>query len=593
MSRAGGPATPFIARGRSQPVPWRDWRAETFAAARDQNRPLLVYSGASWCGACATLDREAFDHPEIASLLRDAYVPVRLDRDLRPDIDARLQQLAYVTGRQAGWPLLAFLTPEGELFHAGTRFAHAPVDGRPALAEALRETAAFFRQRRDRVAAHAERVARAAFPPPDPSAAAIRPEEIVALFGAAADGAHGGFGNAPKFPLPAAAEALLAAAARGADGRAAAHLARRTLLTLARTPLRDPLDGGFRRGARDAAWREPWPEKRLVDNAALLRVYALAARRFPDESLVETTLGLVGFLRSRLGRAAGSGFAAALPAGTPAESEARHAWTSAELGRLLSAHERIALAQACGVRAAPDGRILTRLPLAAVAGAVEGTAGRPLPPLLASAFAKLDRARETRPAPPADPTPFTGANAEAARGLLAAAALPEAVSCREAALATLDGLLAAARSPEGPLRRVAGDVRGVADAADHALLGLACLAAHEATGQDHYRSAARDLAETLLARFWDEAAGAFRDAPPTPDDPFLSRHPLHPVMDLPDPSTNGAAALLLVRLGRSGEADLARVAARVLAAQAGALRTCGPFAGLLALACAEALDAAP
>lgn len=549
------------------------WGEEAFAEAKRSGRPLFILSGAFWCEASDRFDVDALSDPGIARRLNDDYLPVRIDRDLRPDVDDRLQALVQAATSQAGWPLGAFLTPDGRFFHGGTRFAREAVGGRSPFAEVLDRTIAAFRSGPEKAGMFAERIeeefragegAPRGSPKDRTHPGAGRPDLAPLL--AALDAKNGGFNGEPKFPLPLAIEALLSSGEKEAR-----RTAERTLGALARGALHDQIGGGFFRGAKGENWEEPFTGKRVADNAELLRILA---RTGPSWNWKGAVAGVRRWLD-----------------GCPGHAQAAdgrfYAWTGTELNRLLSRDERALLAEACALRRSGDDRLSSR-PVTIALRADHGLVAKRLrlSPSRVQAdidavLFKLRAAREERPAPPADPARYAAAEAQRARALIETGA---------PAAADLVAELVAATAPDGSVPHVLGGPAAPSFAADHAQVGLACLAAHAATREARFLDAARRLAERLDDRFRDRAQDGFLDVDPATTDSFCRRFPLRPVTDLPSPSANGAAALFFVRLARAsgpaGAPFLAR-ARETLAAfpKAGALY--GPFAGGLVLAALE------
>ena len=256
------------------------WQA-AFEEARREGRPVLLDIGAVWCHWCHVMDRESYEDPETAALINELYVPVKVDRDERPDVDARYQRAVQAISGQGGWPLTAFLTPEGEVFHGGTYFPPTDAHGRPSFRRVLREVARVWREERSRAEGVATSVrerltesfrGEAAAGEPDPALVEHAVEALAESF----DFRHGGFGRAPKFPNPGGLELVLETWVE--DGTEWAHrVVEESLLAMARGGFRDHLGGGFHRYSVDARWIIPHFEKMAADNGPLLSVCARAA----------------------------------------------------------------------------------------------------------------------------------------------------------------------------------------------------------------------------------------------------------------------------------------------------------------------------
>ena len=140
--------SPYLRSAMHQPVRWREWSDEAFAEAQRENKPILLDIGAVWCHWCHVMDRESYESPEVAEIINAHFVPVKVDRDERPDVDARYQTAVAAISGQGGWPLTAFLTPEGKPFHGGTYFPPQDSMGRPSFRKILLAIAEAFRERR-------------------------------------------------------------------------------------------------------------------------------------------------------------------------------------------------------------------------------------------------------------------------------------------------------------------------------------------------------------------------------------------------------------------------------------------------------------
>ncbi|WP_344311781.1 thioredoxin domain-containing protein, partial [Agromyces terreus] len=273
MNRLAGALSPYLRSHAGNPVDWFPWGEEAFAAARERDVPVLVSIGYATCHWCHVMARESFSDPAVAAYLNEHFVAIKVDREEHPDVDASYLAAASAFTKQLGWPLTVFATPEGRAFYAGTYFPPQAVQGVPAFVDVLAAVTDAWRDRRGELLETAGAVAEALGAASGASIAGALPtlEALGPALTAIADDedpVHGGFGGAPKFPVAPVLDFL---AASGAPGRV---LAERTLLAMGRSPLRDPVEGGFFRYATRADWSEPHYERMLTDNALLLRVLA-------------------------------------------------------------------------------------------------------------------------------------------------------------------------------------------------------------------------------------------------------------------------------------------------------------------------------
>ncbi|GAA2029295.1 hypothetical protein GCM10009819_11310 [Agromyces tropicus] len=309
-NRLANALSPYLRAHAGNPVDWYPWGEEAFAEAVRRDVPLLVSIGYATCHWCHVMARESFSDPVVADAINARFVPVKVDREEHPEVDAGFLAAASAFTRQLGWPLTVFTRPDGRAFYAGTYFPPRAVAGVPAFTDVLDAVDEAWRERRADLDRTADAVGEAIA-----AAATTRTEgdlpDAVALAAAVdrlaedEDEVHGGFGGAPKFPVAPVLDFLTAA---GASGR---RMAVRTLRRMGASPLRDPVEGGFFRYATRADWTEPHYERMLTDNALLLAVTAeLATGEDPPAFLDSLGAGLVEFLTERLALP-GGGFASA------------------------------------------------------------------------------------------------------------------------------------------------------------------------------------------------------------------------------------------------------------------------------------------
>lgn len=301
VNRLASALSPYLRAHADNPVDWREWGSEAFDEASARDVPVFVSIGYSTCHWCHVMARESFSDPDIAGILNENFVSIKVDREEYPAVDASyMAQAAAFTG-QLGWPLSLFTTPEGLAFHAGTYFPPMPVSGYPSFRQVLDAVLDAWANRRPEVlrnaAAIGEAIASApassggTLPAPaDLDTAADRLDTAADRLAAAEDLQYGGFGGAPKFPVAPVLGFLLESEAGGV-------LAARTLERMAASPLRDPVDGGFFRYATRRDWSDPHYERMLYDNALLLDAYAAAWAADPTRDWAATAAsGIADFL---------------------------------------------------------------------------------------------------------------------------------------------------------------------------------------------------------------------------------------------------------------------------------------------------------
>jgi hypothetical protein len=324
-NRLGDAVSPYLRMHADNPVDWREWGPDAFAEAEQRDVPVFVSIGYATCHWCHVMARESFADPEIAAFLRDGFVSVKVDREERPDVDASAMMGASAFTENLGWPLSVYMTPAGRVFYAGTYSPPQPVGDHPSFRQVLAAVRDAWTDRREEVDANADGIAAAitAQGSTSETCAIPRPHDVHAVverLAEAEDREHGGFGGAPKFPNAPLLEFLVEA---GADvpTSGATGLAGRTLRTIARSELRDPVDGGVFRYATRRDWTVPHFERMLYDNAGLLAVAGRLATTDPQASAsasssvatdgsagadgvgalaAEVASGIAGFLRDTL-----------------------------------------------------------------------------------------------------------------------------------------------------------------------------------------------------------------------------------------------------------------------------------------------------
>ena len=311
-SRLKNSASPYLRSAAHQPVAWYEWGEEAFARARAEDKPILLDIGAVWCHWCHVIDRESYENPEVAELINRLFIPVKVDRDERPDVDARYQAAVSAISGQGGWPLTGFLTPEGKPFFGGTYFPPEDAMGRPGFKRILSTIAEAYKNRRAEVeraagaladaVAQAETFtgARARF---DARVADDLVDSIVRLF----DLRNGGFGQTPKFPHPSALELLLERYQTSRE-KHMLTVVESTLEKMGRGGVYDQLAGGFHRYSVDERWLVPHFEKMSYDNSELLKNYLHGYQVTGKSFFREVAEGIIGWVNEVLSDQARGGF---------------------------------------------------------------------------------------------------------------------------------------------------------------------------------------------------------------------------------------------------------------------------------------------
>ena len=592
-----------------QPVAWHEWGAEAFARAAGEDKPILLDIGAVWCHWCHVMDRESYEDPELADVINQNFIAVKVDRDERPDVDTRYQAAVSAISGQNGWPLTAVLTPAGKPFFGGTYFPRDDRYGRPGFARVLLTMADAWKTRRDEVLESAGSVVEAIehnenFAGQSGTLNLDIVEKMVSSALEKFDRHHGGFGSQPKFAHPSAIDLLLDVAARTGN-QAAREAATVTLEKMARGGVYDHLGGGFHRYSVDQAWVVPHFEKMLYDNAELVKNYVHAFQSFVDPEMARVARDIIRWMDASLTDRERGGFYASQDADINLDDDGDYfTWTRAEAAAVLSPEEMAIAAAYYDIGDLGDMHHNPAKNVLHVKHTLEAVAARAgksaAAELLSRAQARMLAARGERPTPFIDTTIYTNWNALAVSAYLEAAQVLRLPEAKAFALRTLDRLLGEGLrlNPERGERGLAhvisysgsGETRWVAGMLDdYAFLTHACLDGWLATGAMKYYQAALDLAERMTREFYDTSGGGFFDAAVNPSHGrellgvLTARR--KPLQDSPVPAGNPSAAAALLRLeALNGRADLREKAADTLQAFAGVVSHFGLYAGTYGLA---------
>lgn len=592
-NRLGAATSAYLRSAAHQPIHWYPWGDEAFRAAGAADKPVLLDVGAVWCHWCHVMDGESYEDPAIAEFLNAHFVCIKVDRDERPDVDARYQRAVQALTRQGGWPLTAFLTPQGQVFYGGTYFPPDGKYGRPGMRTVLSSVLDAWRNRREQIESQARAIREVVDRHLDQSApaalsAALLEDAVQAML-AVADPVNGGFGGQPKFPHPGAIQFLLAR--WWDDPRPELRkVIDRTLEGMARGGIRDHLGGGFHRYSVDAEWIVPHFEKMTYDNAELLRAYCDAYAALGTEAYAEVARGIVQWVREVASDPEG-GYAASQDADVGLDDDGDYfTWTREEAAAALSSDELEVAAAWYDIGTAGEMHHNPAKNVLYAAGTLQEI-GRQLRrreaetiQLLRSAREKLRSARARRPAPFVDHTRYANWNAMMASAVLRAGAVLDDSWARTHALATLARLRAECREPDA-VPHTPGGLPGLLD--DQVQSAAAALDAYEATGDESWLTWSQAIMTRVWREYRDPEQGGLFDRANEPAGQGLLPARLKPVEDTPTPSANGVAGTVLARLAElTGNPDWRQRAAELLGAFAGQ----APELGLHAAAYLSALD---
>jgi len=562
QNRLKDSASPYLRSAAHQPIDWHEWGEAAFARAKSEDKPMLLDIGAVWCHWCHVIDRESYENEAIAKIINEHFVPVKVDRDERPDVDSRYQSAISALSGQGGWPLTGFLLPDGKPFFGGTYFPPEDAMGRPGFRRILLAVADSFKNKRpdlERAAnsladavAQAEMFtgARAEF---DPAVIDAQIKSITDQF----DIKNGGFGRSPKFPHSSAIDLVLERYQQTKERHLLA-IAETTLEKMARGGVYDQLAGGFHRYSVDERWLVPHFEKMSYDNSELLRNCLHVWQAAQNPSLRETAEGIVGWVDEVLTDQTNGGFYGSQDADYSLDDDGDYfTWTLAELHAVLTPEESRVTELYYDVEAhgemhhnpAKNVLWIARNPgeIAQTLGLDESTVRL----TLAKSKGKMLAARMPRQTPYVDTTMYVSWNAMFVSAYLEVTRVlggSIAQSCRAFALKTVDRILKEVwTESRGFGHRIGGPaLEGSLD--DQVFGVLALLDAYEVTLDARYFDAARRTMDLAIDRYGDHEAGGFFDRPSgaAPMGGLEVRR--KPFQDSPTPGANSVAAIALIRL---------------------------------------------
>jgi hypothetical protein len=560
-NRLAGSGSPYLEQHAENPVHWQPWDRPARETAAAADVPIFLSVGYAACHWCHVMADESFEDPAVAEVLNTGFVPVKVDREERPDIDRVYQTICQLVTGGGGWPLSVWLTPDLEPFYVGTYFPRDPdprrripgfvevctsiraswEDDRAAIEERASEWTAAIEQHSGPVSGgqpHTEE-------PPD----ALETDRVLRTLLRTVDTEHGGFGtDGPKFPQPRRLRYLMAQRQWGGGTQVDAAI-RTTLDAMAAGGLYDQLAGGFHRYTVDRSWTVPHFEKMLYDNAELLAVYSLAAHAYDDDGYARVARGTADALLETFAAPEG-GFYSSIDAQSEGAEGSYYVWTPASLEAAVDDPTDAAIAaEFFGVTEAGnfEGKtVLTRRARARDVAASVGVDPSEVTPAVARAREAMLAARARRPAPATDTKVIAAWNGLAIDALVLMGGLLEAPAYIDAATDALervrrdlvDGGVVARRVRDGAVQP-----DGFVD--DHAFVGMAALRLHAATGRSRYLQMAVEIAGRLADAFYDTSAGTFTLRSAEAEQVVTATEE---VVDRSIPAASAVAADLLYRL---------------------------------------------
>ncbi|MBI1731506.1 MAG: DUF255 domain-containing protein [Gammaproteobacteria bacterium] len=547
----GNETSPYLLLHATNPVWWYPWGEAAFAKARREGKPIFLSVGYSTCYWCHVMERESFSQDEVARLLNENFVSIKVDREERPDVDEIYMTALQMMGQRGGWPMSMFLTPDLKPFYGGTYFP------KPDFMELLVRVRGAWQEHRTELTEAADRLAnglgrlastQTAVAVPGDQPIALVAEQLRGIY----DAENGGFGAAPKFPQPVNLELLLTLYERSGNA-ADLTMVTRTLDAMARGGIYDQVGRGFHRYSTDEHWRVPHFEKMLYDNAQLLHVYARALSLTGAPLYRRIALETADFIEGTMTGPDGL-FFSAMDSETDAEEGRYYIWTRAEIRSLLTQDEFRSAETVWGLNRDPffDGKYVLYWP--EDYGVAAKALGLDVPGLflrLEPIRDKLLAYRQRRQAPLMDDKVITAWNGMTIESLAFAGRIleePELIARAERAAAALLEKLRTGKGLKHVYRQ--GTVKLDAYLDDYAATILALVEIHRTTGADSWRQSARAVADEMIDRLWDADAGGFFYAQHSADN-LLVRSKAG--FDGAVPSGNSLAVKALTRLSALGD----------------------------------------
>lgn len=546
--------SPYLRQHAYNPVDWYPWCEEAFERARREDKPILLSIGYSACHWCHVMERESFENEEIARLMNELFVNIKVDREERPDLDALYMAAVQAMTGQGGWPMTVFLTPDGVPFFGGTYFPPEDRYGMPGFPRVLMGVARTYRERRQDILTagrelmtHLRRLHDVTPSPGEPTADLM--DMAFAHFSRTFDPDEGGFGRAPKFPPSMVVNFLLRYFHR--TGRDEARdMVELTLQKMARGGIYDQLGGGFHRYATDARWLVPHFEKMLYDNALLARAYLAAYQATGNplyRRIVEETLDYV--IREMTDPS--GGFYSTQDADSEGEEGKYFVWTRQEILDLLGDAEGDIVCRYFGVtdQGNFEGKNILSIPREMeIVARLEGLSVEKLGEIIERGRRVLFAARHKRVPPHRDEKIIVAWNGLMLRSFAEAAAVLESERYRQVARRNAEFLLSRLRRERGLLHCFADGVAKIpAFVDDYACLCDGLLALYEVDFDLRWLQEAQALAQEMIERFWDQQVGGFFYTSDAHTDVPMR---LKDFFDNATPSGNSVAADVLLRLSR-------------------------------------------
>jgi uncharacterized protein len=575
-------SSPYLLQHAHNPVDWFSWGDEAFAKAKAEDKPVLLSVGYSACHWCHVMEHESFENEEIAALMNEHFVNIKVDREERPDIDQIYMNFVQLTTGRGGWPMTVFLTPEGFPFFGGTYFPPYDRYNMPGFPRLLISIAESYRDKRDEILhsttellGELRRIGLVEGDGSPVSAEQLERAQKSIIRGY--DATNGGFGGAPKFPAPITLEFLLRQYHQTRD-EGLLNIVTHTCRKMADSGMYDQLAGGFHRYSVDAVWLVPHFEKMLYDNAQLARLYLHVWQVTNDEYFKQKTSEILDYVLREMTDELG-GFYSAQDADSEGEEGKFFVWTPAELKEILGEEDARVFGFHFDVSASGnfehDTSILhERQSIEDSAAALEIDAAR-LSEILSACKEKLFAVREKRIKPMRDEKVLTAWNGLTLAAFAEAGFVLHRHDYIDAARKNADFILGNMQTTDGHLLRTYGNsttggrAKLNAYLEDYALFAEGLLVLFETTGETRWLKEAKRLADLMIAEFWDEENGGFYFTGDTHENLIVRSKDF---FDNATPSGNSVAAEVLLRLSKiTGEEKYSRYAVGIFRLLSGQL----------------------
>jgi hypothetical protein len=562
LNRLANEKSPYLLEHATNPVDWWPWGKEAFAKARNDRKPIFLSIGYSTCHWCHVMRRESFEDPKTAAFINRNFIPIKADREERPEVDAYYMSAVQAMTGGGGWPLSVFLTPDLKPFYGGTYFPPAPRSGMPSFMQVLEFASRLWKEKRAEVESNASQVVQAISSESEggPELSKLSLDEGYSTLVSSFDSEHGGFGGAPKFPLPGSLGFLLRY--HGRTGRELALKAvLKTLDQMMSGGIRDHIGGGFHRYSTDRVWLVPHFEKMLYDNALLARVYTEAYQLTHVEGYAEVAREILSWIRNEM-RDDGGGFYCAQDADTAEGEGGYYTWTPDEVVDAVGLATGAKFSRAYGVTKIGNFEGRTILHMEPGSSLTETEREE-----LTRTRRAMYRARARRPRPANDTKILASWNGLAVSAFAFGSAVLHEPEYAEDAARAAKFVLETMWSGGMLLRRYAGGeaaLEGTLE--DYAFMVQGLLDLFEATSEPRWLDDAIRLTNSMRDMFEDRTRGGFYLT--TSAEPAR----LKEGYDGPTPSGNSVAVLDLIRLSElTGDISYREGAERTLRAFAGEL----------------------